>query len=616
MKLKRYPALLVLLLSLFFAQGVQAQGQFPMSEMNFTDLSEFRSTQNNWQIVGAVSAPMDKDKTLQTKKGSGILANVPDDDNKAQIFSKFEHGDIDLDFEVMMPVGSNSGVYLQGRYEIQLRDSWGKRRPTFGDLGGIYQRWDDSQPKGQEGFEGTAPSTNAAKAPGLWQRMRISFQAPRFDAQGNKVQNARIIFVELNGVVIHQNVELTGPTRGPYVGGGDEAALGPLVFQGDHGPVAFRNFKYRSFDATPVQLKGLTYQVVRENIQETEDWSSVKGESRSTDQLITWNVAQTDNDFAVIYEGLLEIPQSGEYLFTLACQGNASLWINGEMLINDMYSRTERRLATLTKGSVPFRLVYDKVEVWRQAQLGFSVEGANFRPVNLHYESSALRSNPTDPIFERSGNQARLLRSFVDFQMPHMEQSKKITNAINVGDPLGVHYTFDLNQGSLVQVWRGDFLNMTPMWYNRGNGVSRALGVVEPLTPNVQLMQRQGDGSLANQFTEGKYKYRSYKVDADNRPTFHYHAYGVDVADQIMPTTDRKSIERQLQFSGAAQGEVLFCLASGTSLDKVNNELYVIDDRYYVKTSAKAKVEDLGNGRQALTVAVQDGKTINYRIIW
>ncbi len=612
MKLKKYLGLLVL----FLGNGAQAQEQFPMSELSFADLSPFQTTQSNWQIVGAVSAPMDKDQTLNTKKGSGILANLPDDNHKAQIFTQFEHGDIDLDFEVMMPVGSNSGVYLQGRYEIQLRDSWGKRRPNFADLGGIYQRWDDTQPKGQEGFEGTAPSTNAAKAPGLWQRLRISFQAPRFDAQGKKTKNARIIFVELNGVVIHQNVELTGPTRGPYVGGGDEAAMGPLVFQGDHGPVAFRNFKYRSFDGTPVQLKDLTYQVVRENIQETKDWSSVKGESKGTDQLITWNVAQTSNDFAIIYEGIFEIPQSGNYLFILACQGNASLWINGEMIINDMYSRTERHLASLTKGSVPFRLVYDKVEVWRQAQLGFSVEGGNFRPVNLHYESSALRSNPTDPIFERSGNQARLLRSFVDFKMPQMEQSKKITNAINVGDPTGLHYTYDLKQASIVQVWRGDFLNMTPMWYNRGNGVSRAIGVVEPLTPDIQLTQRQSDGSLSGQFADGQYRYRSYKVDDDNRPTFHYQAYGLDVVDQITPTSDRKSIERQLAFSGQAKGDLVFCLASGASLGKIKEELYIIDDRYYIQTSAKTKVEDLGDGRQALIVAVEDGKTISYRIIW
>ena len=62
---------------------------------------------------------------------------------------------------------------------------------------------------------------------------------PRFDASGKKTENARFVKVLHNGVVIHENAACSGPTRGPQLP--DEAPKGPLVLQGDHGPVAFRN---------------------------------------------------------------------------------------------------------------------------------------------------------------------------------------------------------------------------------------------------------------------------------------------------------------------------------------------------------------------------------------
>ncbi|MEM0994503.1 MAG: family 16 glycoside hydrolase [Bacteroidota bacterium] len=589
-----------------------------MTDLSFEDLSAFRSTSSNWKIVGSVRAPMGKSKTLETTKGAGILVNLPDDKNKAQIFTQFEHGDIDLDFEVMMPAGSNSGVYLQGRYEIQLLDSWGKKRPSFSDLGGIYQRWDDTQPKGQKGFEGTAPLANAAKAPGLWQRMKISFQAPRFDAQGQKIQNARIIYVELNGVTIHRNVELTGPTRGPYVGNGKEAAMGPIVIQGDHGPVAFRNFKYRNFDGQAVQIKDLKYRVVRGlSDKNLSDWSKVTAEMQGEDELMNWNVAKTDNDFAILYDGQLEVPATKDYFLKITYQGRVRLWIDNEMILDETRYNSAKKI-NLTKGRVPIRFEYRKTESWQQPQLGFSVEGNDFRPADLHYKNSSLTSNPTDPIYEHVDGQTRLLRSFVDFQLPDMEKPKRFTNTINVGDPTGVHYTYDLNQGSLVQIWRGNFLNMTPMWYNRGNGVSVARGVLVPLTPNAQIMQRQADGSMAQSFAESQYQYRSYTVDEDNRPTFHYRAYGVEVADQLIPSADRKSIQRKLNLqSKAATDDLVFCIAEGKKLAKIDQEYYLVDDQYYIKTTADAKIEKHANDRSALVVPIKgEQKELAYTIVW
>lgn len=91
--------------------------------------------------------------------------------------------------------------------------------------------------------KGIPPTTNACKAPGQWQKLHVLFLAPRFDADGKKTANARIVRARLNDVVIHEDVELKWPTGHNWRKA--EVARAPLLVQGDHGPVAFRNFRVR-----------------------------------------------------------------------------------------------------------------------------------------------------------------------------------------------------------------------------------------------------------------------------------------------------------------------------------------------------------------------------------
>jgi hypothetical protein len=83
---------------------------------------------------------------------------------------------------------------------------------------------------------------NVVRLPGEWNAYDILFRAPRF-AGGKKLQNALIAEVRLNGVLIHKNVELSGVTLGPMFE--KEAAVGPIMLQGDHGGVTFRNMWHR-----------------------------------------------------------------------------------------------------------------------------------------------------------------------------------------------------------------------------------------------------------------------------------------------------------------------------------------------------------------------------------
>ncbi len=141
-------------------------------------------------------------------------------------YTEEKWGDCTVEVEFMVPKGSNSGIYLMGEYEVQILDSYGRAKVGPGDLGGLYGA--------------SAPKVNASKKPGEWQKFVIDFQAPKF-ADGKKVSNAKFLKVVLNDQVIHENVEMKGQTPGGVTG--KEVPTGPLMFQGNHGPVSFRNIR-------------------------------------------------------------------------------------------------------------------------------------------------------------------------------------------------------------------------------------------------------------------------------------------------------------------------------------------------------------------------------------
>src|SRR5206468_3222224 len=118
----------------------------------------------------------------------------------------------------------------------QIYDSYRVAKDQYPgvECGGIYPRWIQ-----EKNVEGTSPRVNASTPPGEWQSFDITFRAPRFDSQGKKVSNAKFVRVVHNGRVIHENVETSGPTRASRWD--DEKSTGPVLLQGDHGPVAYRN---------------------------------------------------------------------------------------------------------------------------------------------------------------------------------------------------------------------------------------------------------------------------------------------------------------------------------------------------------------------------------------
>ncbi|MGH2648178.1 MAG: 3-keto-disaccharide hydrolase, partial [Ginsengibacter sp.] len=163
------------------------------------NLQGWHATGNNQWIVdsGFLRSPQQEIKRSQQKG-----ANLETD----KTFNDFK-----LHVEFRYPQGSNSGIYLRGRYEVQIEDLGGEE-PVKNEWGSIY------------GF--IAPSERVAKGPDVWQYFDITLIG-------------RMVTVVANGITIVCNQEIPGITGGAI--DSNEAEPGPILIQGDHDPIDIRN---------------------------------------------------------------------------------------------------------------------------------------------------------------------------------------------------------------------------------------------------------------------------------------------------------------------------------------------------------------------------------------
>jgi Domain of Unknown Function (DUF1080) len=602
---------LILWLAFLSPLLVKAQQKIPLDDMSFWKPSE----KNNWQIAGDVTADIEKHDVMTRTAGKGVLSNIPEPKNRANLQSVAEFGDVDVSFDFMMAVHSNSGFYLMGRYEVQLLDSWGVKNPSTGDCGGIYKR--RRYENGKEIlWEGHAPRLNACLAPGLWQHMDISFQAPKFDAAGKKTQNAKMLFVKLNGVTVQENVELTGPTGGPI--SNDEAATGPFMIQGDHGPVAFKNFVISNLSGKPAEMTNVSYKVFYGKFKEPKDFLSKMPDATGTIEKLTWDVSKEANNFAQIFNGTLKIPQAGNHKFTFQIGGKYYVKVGGKELLPDEWTFTNNQRTAnmdLPAGDVPVEITIYKTDGWMPPILGMFVQGPNFRNAPYHALGSMLAGPPSDPIF-LNAPEPTILRSFTDLYKDG-KKTKRVTHAVNVGNPDKLHYTYDLDNGSIVQIWKGDFLDTSPMWDNRGDGSSRPRGAVLTMTDSPIMVVNDSKGAISDVPAENaNYRALGYDLNPDNLPTFRYQIYGSEVEDQIR-ITEGKYLTRSLNVKNADASKAMMCrLAVGSSINKLTDNLYEVDGKsYYIKLAdgVVPMIEKSGENTMLL-VPVKD--KVEYSVLW
>lgn len=459
---------------------------FAQSDSDFVAIplkpESFRTSGKNWTVAGNAAGDFQKENDLRPVKGEGVLVNNPTASSRDHLVTNQEFGDVEIELDVMMARNSNSGIYLQGRYEIQLFDSWTKKDINFSDMGAIYSRWTDAR----QNFEGTPPGMNVSKAPGLWQHLDIKFRAPRFDASGKKISNARFEEVYLNGVLVQQEASVTGPTRSSLFE--DEKATGPIMIQGDHGPVAIRNLKVRK----------------------------------------AWRARPAATD--------------------------------------DMY----------------------------------------WQPGSAYWD--AINPVVVDPMVKPA-----FIKTFL------MYGDKKLTHVLSVGHPAQVHFSYDLKQGAMFQVWRGQFMDLSMAWIDRGEmQLGRPMGSLLVLSdaPSVANLA-SSSASWPDSIPFDDMDNKGYTLDHDRTPTFTYTTSGMNVLDRIHALPDGTGIERTITCSNASANSYARILTA-KSIEKLSETMFAVDDRsYYVQIPAKSKAElrNAGSGQEIIVKLTPD-QAVTYSIIW
>src|SRR5690554_285282 len=241
---------------------------------------------------------------------------------------------------------------------------------------------------------------------------------------------------------------------------------------------------------------------------------------------------------------------------------------------------------------------------WVEPGLGLAIAGPGIREFQVT-NSNSVQRNEADPILV-DPKEKPLLRSFMD-----VPNYGRVTHAVSIGSESGVHFTYDLDHGSLFQVWRGEFLNATPMWNNRGDGSSRPLGSVIRLgSPAIPVAQLASSDQVWPTDTVGTaYKSLGYRVHANNDITFMYQTNGATIHDEVVILENGQGIKRQIKIQDG-QANTYFLLAKGDSIEELNAGAYLIDDKvYYLKleegTNSKALIRK-GAEQQELIIPVKD----------
>lgn len=441
--------------------GAMAQSTAP-TNVSLTTLDAFQNAGKDWELCSWISMDPQQPRKIKVKPGTGILVNTKNE-TMLVMESELEDSEIELDF--MISKNSRSSVLVHG-YEIKITDSHLKQASAFRDMAGIVL-------PDYTGAKGFPPSINVAKAPGLWQHLKIRFRAPRFDASNSKIAGARFEDITLNGVLVHVQTEL------PDI----EKITSGLALKGEAGPVAFRNISYR------------------------------------------------------------QLPK---------------------------------------------------------AQQASSPAG-RYRPA-----TNPISLDPTDSPY--------ILRSFLNFN------GSKRTHAVSVGSPGGINYSYDLKQGTLLQVWRGRFLNVTDMWHERGEPqTAKPLGSVVLLSEQPALAVLSGTSiawPAAIPFDD--FANKGYSLDAKSLPTFRYSLGTADIGDKIEPDATGGGLTRLVNITNAP-ADMYMLIAKSKLIEPLGKGLYSVNDsEYFIRLPKKIKpiLRSTANGQELLIPVAKQSAQISYNIIW
>lgn len=533
---------------------------FPLTPLSFT---EWDKKGSQWNEVEKLTIYPFEDKIVE-KQGKGELYAS----GKASLVSKRQFKDFKLEFEILQDQLTEASFSIGSNVTISLANSCSGTNPTIGSIlksDGNYQN----------------SLQNVCKQTGLWQKIELIYKSPANGFPGVLEK------LQINGVALFEN----------YVVQNAGVVVVPISFKLDKGILGIRNVAFTDFgNDKPVSISNLNYK-----LEETNGWGQtfekkntppIYGKSES----LSHSIPNDYREFILTYTGDMNVAKAGHFGFTLDYQGVSQLSIDGKQVVGSkeyIYRVPSTGLVELSEGKHQFEFSYQRI--WWPPGFGVFVSGADFRPYALHPANNLPAQEIVGGIYENpQGSKARTIRSFMNFK------GEKRVKVISVGTPEKKHYSFDLNDGSLLYVWKGDFADVTEMWHERGEPqLLETFGETITLSGKPSFFQADSDEIV----------FKEYFLDKNGVPTYVHSLNNALVSQKMEP------VNTGLEFTLTADNkEIKYLLAQSQLIEKLSPTLFKTNE-YYIKLSKPSKVQiETKNGQMQLSGNANEIES--YTLIW
>lgn len=330
------------------------------------------------------------------------------------------------------------------------------------------------------------------------------------------------------------------------------------------------------------------------------------------------NVGRKDN-FGVVWEGDLEVPQDGKFTFLLDSDDGSAVYIDGKSVVTldrtGGIGKATKGSVQLKKGTHKFRAAYFEGsgdEAIRLSWSGPGLKGQNWLTANPKPKRGKPRGGPRIPIVAPEG-EATIYRNFIDGTTPR---------GIAVGYHAGVNLAFSADNMAMEMIWLGKFMDGGRHWTNRGQGNEKPAG-------HKLLKLSKGPAfavlDAATTPWPGAYQkslkpiFRGYMLNKKQEPTFYYNLGSLEVSDRPEPGATQNELRRTLTISSPDGNprNVVMRIAMDWPIQDLGSQSFDIGGQATVKIAGGGKAVVRDGKELLLSVPLKKGETtVTLSYIW
>ncbi len=379
-----------------------------------------------------------------------------------------EHGALTLAFSFRYDAGAQAELLLDSSFAIQL--------PAL-ELGDSAVR-----------------RSNTAPSPGMWQDLELAYQPARGEAP------ALLVAAYLNGNLVYYQETLASGGQGD----------GPLVLNLQSGTLSITGLRSsdRAGKSSSLASNGevelnlplihYAYYPIDDKPEDVTNWGTMTPTREGyIGRFDLGAIRDRPTAYAVRFTSQLDVPRAGEYTFTMFSPSSTRFYIDDRPVV-DLGGRSDefegKGSIQLSEGTHEVRIDHYQYGGWNRLNLAYLNGKGEAVSFNDLPEGRPVTTPPAGEGLElETDERPYLLRSFLNFPPTRIyDFAEKRTHVVNVGEAGGPHYSYDLHNGSLLQMWRGGFVDVGDMWVGRGEPqTARALGSVVALRRSAAVVRRR-----------------------------------------------------------------------------------------------------------------------------